>query len=270
MFFRLPGALFLRNLVERRSLLFQLVRRDFQQRFVGSAVGWIWGVIQPLVLLASWTFVFSVCLKQKMPAGEVTDNYPLFLFAGMLPWLLFSETVQRSTSSLLDQASLITKTVFPAEIVPVSIFLSSLMSHLIALGLAVAAVGIWLNHISPGLMLLPLYMLLLGMFAVGFGWILASLQVYLRDTAQVLTVILTFWFWLTPIFITEQQFPAQLRFLLAGNPLAYLVRAYRQLLLSGRWPSLDELGIMTAFALAMFVAGGLFFRHMKRGFADVL
>jgi ABC-type polysaccharide/polyol phosphate export permease len=205
-----------------------------------------------------------------MPAGEVTDSYPLFLFAGMLPWLLFSETVQRSASSLVEQASLITKTVFPAEMVPVSIFLSSLVSHLIALALAVAAVGIWLNQISPGLMLLPVYMLLLGMFAVGFGWILASLQVYLRDTAQVLTVILTFWFWLTPIFITERQFPARLRFLLAGNPLAYLVRAYRELLLSGRWPRLDELGIMAAFAVATFLAGGLFFRHMKRGFADVL
>ena len=227
-------------------------------------------MIQPLVLLASWTFVFSVCLKQKMPAGEVTDNYPLFLFAGMLPWLLFSETVQRSATSLLEQASLITKTVFPAEMVPVSIFLSSLISHLIALGLAVAAVGIWLNQISVGLLLLPVYMLLLGLFAVGFGWIIASLQVYLRDTVQVLTVILTFWFWLTPIFITEQQFPARLRFLLAGNPLAYLVRAYRELLLSARGPRLNDLGMMALFAVATFLVGGLFFRHMKRGFADVL
>ncbi len=267
---RLPGALFVRNLVERRSLLFQLVRRDFEQRFVGSAVGWIWGVIHPLVLLGSWTFVFSVCLHQQMPAGSITSSYPLFLFAGMLPWLLFSETVQRSASSLLDQANLITKTVFPAEIVPVSIFLSSLMSHLIALALAVAAVGIWMNHIGLGLLLLPIYMLLLGLFSVGFGWILASLQVYLRDTAQVLTVILTFWFWLTPIFITEQQFPKRLRFLLAGNPLAYLVRAYRELLLSARLPSLAELGVMTGFAAATFLVGGLFFRHMKRGFADVL
>ena len=267
---RIPGTLFLRNLVGMRSLLFQLVRRDFEQRFVGSAAGWLWGVIHPLVLLASWTFVFSVCLHQRMPAGEVTDSYPLFLFAGMLPWLLFSETVQRSASSLLDQANLITKTVFPAEIVPVSIFLSSLVSHLIALALAVAAVGIWLNQISAGLILLPVYMLLLGLFAVGFGWILASLQVYLRDTAQMLTVILTFWFWLTPIFITEQQFPTRLRFLLAGNPLAYLVRAYRELLLSGRWPGLDEVGIMAVFAVATFMGGGLFFRHMKRGFADVL
>src|ERR1700683_3729772 len=116
---RLPGALFLRNLVERRSLLFQLVRRDFQQRFGGSAVGWIWGVIQPLVLLASWTFVFSICLKQKTPAGEGTDRFPRFFFAGMLPWLLFTQPRQRSASSLLEQTSLIPKTVFPSEMVPV-------------------------------------------------------------------------------------------------------------------------------------------------------
>lgn len=251
-------------------MLFQLVRRDFEQRFVGSVVGWVWGIIHPLVMLASWTFVFSFCLHSKLDPGEVTDNYPLFLFAGMLPWLLFSETVQRSSASLLDQASLITKTVFPAEIVPVSIFLSSLVSHLMALGLVVAAVGIWLNRISAGLLLVPVYMMLLGMFAVGLGWILASLQVYLRDTSQILTVILTFWFWLTPIFITERHFPARVHFLLAGNPLAYMVRGYRELLLSALWPSLKDLGIIAAFAVTTFLVGGLFFRHMKRGFADVL
>src|SRR5437899_8640235 len=91
---RIPGTLFLRNLVERRSLLFQLIRRDFEQRFVGSAVGWIWGLIHPLVLLLSWVFVFQILLKQKAPPGE--NSYAIFVFAGMLPWLLFSETVQRS------------------------------------------------------------------------------------------------------------------------------------------------------------------------------
>jgi homopolymeric O-antigen transport system permease protein len=256
--------------VERRSLLFQLVRRDFEQRFVGSVVGWVWGLIHPLVMLVSWMFVFSVCLHTKLPPGEITTNYPLFLFAGMLPWLLFSETVQRSSSSLVEHAGLITKTVFPSEMVPVSIFLSSLASHLMALGLVVAAVSIWLNQISAGLMLLPVYMLLLGLFSVGCGWILASLQVYLRDTAQVLIVILTFWFWLTPIFITEGQFPRRLHFLLDWNPLAYMVRAYRELLLSQQWPGIDELSITALFAVAAFLAGGLFFRHMKRGFADVL
>ena len=81
--------------MERRSLLFQLVRRDFEQRFVGSAVGWIWGLIHPLVLLLSWTFVFQICLRQPA-ARRVSRTTALYIFAGMLPWLLFSETVQRS------------------------------------------------------------------------------------------------------------------------------------------------------------------------------
>ena len=93
---RIPGSFFLRNLVGRRSLLFQLVRRDFEQRFVGSIIGWVWALIHPLVLLVCWWFVFSVSLKVAVPPGEGTRNYALFVFAGMLPWLLFSESVQRS------------------------------------------------------------------------------------------------------------------------------------------------------------------------------
>jgi len=267
---RVPGTLFLRNLVERRSLLFQLVRRDFEQRFIGSAMGWIWGVIHPLVLLVSWWYVFSVCLRQTLPADEVTQNYPLFLFAGMLPWLLFSDTVQRSASSLLDQANLITKTVFPAEIVPVSVFLSTLVSHLLALALMIAVVGIWDNQISFFLLLLPLYMAAIGLFAVGLGWIVASLHVFLRDTSQVLTVALTLWFWVTPIMITEEHFPHWAQFLKIANPMYFGVRAYRQILLTSRFPDPSDLLMLTAYGATTFLVGGLFFRYMKRGFADVL
>lgn len=266
---RIPGTLFLRNLVERRDLLFQLVRRDFEQRYIGSAMGWIWGLIQPLVLLLSWTFVFQGLLKQPHPGVE---NYPLWLFAGMLPWLLFSETVQRSATCLLDHANLITKTVFPAEIVPLSIFLSALVGHALALGLLMAAVGVWLNHISVFLILLPLYVFVIGLMAVGLGWIVASLHVFLRDSAQVLSVILTFWFWLTPIFVPEDLYrrKAWTGHLLAANPMAYVVRGYRAMLIDSVPLSAADLGIAAAFGAAMFVAGGLFFRHMKRGFADVL
>jgi lipopolysaccharide transport system permease protein len=267
---RFPGVLFLRNLIERRGLLFQLVRRDFHQRYVGSAAGWLWGVIHPIVLLLSYTFIFSVCLHQKPGPGQVTQNYPLFLFAGMLPWLLFNETVTRSSAALVEQASLITKTVFPAEIVPVSIFLSALVSHLMATALVVAGAAIILNHISVTLVFLPVFIALLGLFAIGIGWIASSLQVYLRDTAQVLTVALTFWFWLTPIFITEQQFPRSLRFLLVLNPLAYIVKAYREMLLGYHIPSWPDLGMTTLYSVGAFFIGGLFFRYMKRGFADVL
>ena len=256
--------------MERRSLLFQLVRRDFEQRFVGSAMGWIWGVIHPLVLLASWWYVFSVCLKTPLPKGEVTQSYALYLFAGMLPWLLFSDTVQRSASSLLDQANLITKTVFPAEIVPVSVFLSAVVSHLLALALMVAVAAIKENQISIFLVLVPVYVFALGLFAVGLGWIVASLHVFLRDTAQVLSVVLTLWFWMTPIMIPETYFPSWAKPLKFANPLYFGVRAYREILLTSQFPNPLDLLALTAYGAGTFLAGGLFFRYMKRGFADVL
>ncbi|HLM98566.1 MAG TPA: ABC transporter permease [Bryobacteraceae bacterium] len=266
---RIPGLFFLQNLIERRSLLFQLVRRDFQQRFVGSVAGWVWGLIHPLVLLVTWTYVFSVCLKQKLPDGQ-PGTYPLFIFAGMLPWLLFSDTVQRSSSSLVEQASLITKTIFPSEMVPLSVFLSSLVSHLLALVLMLVATEIKVRSLGLPLAVLPLYMLLLGMLAVGIGWVVAALQVYLRDTAQFVTVILTAWFWMTPIFIFEDQVPARLRILVYANPLAGVVRAYRLVLLSTRVPGWREALPLAVVSLAVFFLGGLVFRHLKRGFADVL
>jgi lipopolysaccharide transport system permease protein len=186
---RIPGTHFARNLIERRTLILQLVKRDFQQRYVGSAAGWLWGVAHPLVLLASYYFIFGIILKGTPGPNEATTNFPMFLFCGMLPWMLFLETVQRSSVSLVEQANLITKTVFPAEIVPVSIFLSSGISNMLALALAIAGGVVFLGHLSPLLAVLPVFMLFLGMFAIGIGWIAAALQVYLRDTAQVLSVI---------------------------------------------------------------------------------
>lgn len=265
-----PGTLFLRNLVERRGLVYQLIRRDFEQRYIGSAAGWLWGVIHPLVLLLSWTFVFQLCLKVTLPRGEVTQHYTLFLLAGWMPWFLFQETVQRSANSMVDHANLITKTVFPAEIIPISIFFSTLINHLFTLILVIGAVVWWTHHLSWQIVLLPVYMLLTGMLAVGIGWFAASLQVYLRDTAQIVMVIMTLWFWLTPIFVFEQQYPKELQWLLEYNPLAYLVRAYRERLLSTRPFDLEELGVIAFYSVLAFIVGGLMFRQLRRGFADVL
>lgn len=204
------------------------------------------------------------------PEGEDARSYPLYILAGMLPWLLFSETVQRSASSILDQANLITKSVFPAEIIPVSVFLSQMMGHLLALALAVGATTVILNHVNVFLTLLPFYLLVTGLLAVGLGWIVASLHVYLRDTAQVVSVMMTLWFWMTPIFISPKDYPVRARFLLTINPLSYLVQGYRSMLLGAHAPNLQDLAIAGLYGVVLFFIGGLFFRHMKRGFADVL
>jgi lipopolysaccharide transport system permease protein len=267
---RFPGSHFLRNLVRGRSLIYQLVRRDFEQRYVGSIAGWLWGLIHPLVLIGIYTLVFSYALGVRLPPGEVTDNYPLFLFAGMLPWLLFSETLQRSAPALVDYANLIKKTVFPAEIVPLTVFLSTLLSHLLAMALMIAAVGVWLKQFNPAVLSLPLVLLLLGMLSLGLAWMAAGLHVYLRDTAQVLAVLLTAWFWLTPIFLFEDKFPPKMRLVIELNPLTYAVRAYRDALLANRLPHASDLLALAGFAIVAFLLGGLFFRYTKRGFADVL
>ncbi len=271
---RVPGFYFLTLLVRNRSLVYQLVRRDFEQRYVGSAVGWVWGLIHPLVLLAVYTFVFQGLLRSHLPRGEVTDKYALFLFAGMLPWLLFSETLQRSASSLIDYASLIKKSVFPAEIVPLSIYLSTLISHVLAMVLLVGAVAVWEQRVSVTLLVLPVYFVLVGMLSLGLAWIAAALHVYLRDTAQVLAVVLIVWFWLTPIFlyeaVYENVFGEKLRVLLALNPLAYVVRGYRDSVLGNRLPAGSDVLVLATLAVCSLVIGGLFFRYTKRGFADVL
>jgi len=116
---------------------------------------------------------------------------------------------------------------------------------------------------------LPVFVFSTGLLAVGLGWVVGSLHVFLRDTAQLLSVALTFWFWLTPIMIAESLYPPKARWLLAANPLFYAVQGYRAIVLRGIFPA-RELAILTAFGAAAFLLGGLFFRHMKRGFADVL
>jgi len=126
------------------------------------------------------------------------------------------------------------------------------------------------GHFSILIVLLPFYTALLGLFAIGLGWVTSSLQVYLRDTAQVVIVMLTGWFWFTPIFIDEARFPEKARFLVHWNPMAHLVKAYRQRLLTADVPSLNEFLFLAAISLAMFIIGGMVFRQLKRGFADVL
>lgn len=271
---RIPGSHFVRILLRNRSLIYQLVRRDFQMRYVGSMAGWLWGLIHPLVLLGVYTFVFVYAFGIKLPPEEVTQNYPLFLFAGMLPWMLFSESLQRSASALPEYSNLIKKSVFPAEVVPLTIFLSNLISHFLAVALMMVAAAIWLGQVSWTVIVLPFYVLILGLLTVGLSWIAAGLHVYLRDTAQILSVVLTAWFWLTPIFLYEEilrdKFDGRLAFLLVVNPMAYMVRFYRSTLLGNEISPWPDLLLMGLFSAVIFVAGGLFFRRMKRGFADVL
>ena len=264
------GLNFIGKLIRHRGLIKNLVIRDLKSRYVGSTMGFFWSVIHPLVLLASYTFVFSVIMKQRLGPEAGTSSFAIYLFCGILPWLVFQETLTRSSNILVDHANLITKTLFPAEILPVSVLIANLINHFIGLGIFLIVSIFYLHKISWLVILIPVYLFALSLFALGLSWFLASVQVFLRDTAQILTVVLTFWFWFTPIFFDEQRIPQGLRVVMQLNPLAAVVTAYRNCLLNHEFPRVQGLLLLYAFAVATFIGGGLFFKYTKRTFADVL
>jgi ABC-type polysaccharide/polyol phosphate export permease len=120
------------------------------------------------------------------------------------------------------------------------------------------------------ILLLPVYMFFVGLLGVGIGWIASSLHVYLRDTGQVFTVLMTLWFWMTPIMISRQQIPDAFQPLVTLNPMSWIVQAYRERMLSVAWPDPVDSAVIATYGIVVFVAGGLFFKLLKRGFADVL
>jgi ABC-type polysaccharide/polyol phosphate export permease len=261
---------FILQLWVRRHLILNFVIRDVKSRYVGSFMGLFWSVVHPLVLLVCYTFVFSIVFRVR-PFTEATDNFAVFLFCGILPWLYFQDSVVRCCSSILDNAGLIRKTLFPSEILPVSLVVSNLVSHLIGLAILLVVLG-FMGLLSWTLLFLPVFILLLMLMTLGLGWFVAALQVFLRDTIHLVTVFMILWFWFTPIFYSadNDNVPVLLRALIRLNPLSYVVEGYRDALLEHQAPALTPLLILMAFAGAAFLVGGFVFRNTKREFIDVL
>ena len=262
---------FLKKIFIQRGLIRNFVVRDLKARYVGSFMGLFWSVIHPIVLLVSYTFVFLVVFKQQpRPEDTGTTNFPLFLFCGILPWLFFQDTLQRSSTVLIDNASLVTKTLFPSEILPLSILLAACVNHIIGFAILLCVIFFTIGKVSLLILLVPVYFFLLMLFTLGLSWFVSSLNVFIRDISQIITVVLTFWFWFTPIFYTANRFPKKLMFLVHWNPMAPVVIGYRDCLLRMKMPDLSVLAVLAGVSMAIFAAGGLFFRKTKREFVDVL
>ncbi len=254
----------------RKHLIFNMVGRDLKNRYVGSLMGFFWSVIHPVVLLVCYTFIFSIVFKVK-PFIQATDNFAVFLFCGILPWLFFQETVTRSCTSIIDNSNLIRKSIFPSEILPLTLLISSLVTHLVGLGILFIVLLV-MGLFSWTWIFFLIYLLLLMILLLGVGWMVAALQVFLRDTVQLVNVFMVMWFWFTPIFYSmdNENIPGKLRMLLYLNPLSYVVRGYRSCFLEHRIPDWNEVVILAGFSAAAFILGGLLFRNTKREFIDVL
>lgn len=259
-----------RILFVHRNVIQRFIFRDIRGRYANSVMGISWAVIQPVVLLLLYTFVFSMILKVRLGGAEGTASFAMYLFCGMLPWLAFAEGVSRSASVILENVQLIKKVVFPSEILPAYVVGSALVMEFIGLVIFLIAVSIFYHVPGWTLLALPPVIALQVMFTLGLGWLVASINVFLRDVGQLLGLGLTLWMFLTPIFYPAEMIPPEFRFALTWNPMHHLIQAYRDVILDRQLPDFSQTLPLTLIALATFLAGSWFFRRSKNAFVDVI
>jgi lipopolysaccharide transport system permease protein len=266
-----PAGL-LYNLYLHRHLLRQLTRRDIESRYRGSSLGLLWALVTPLLLLAIYTFVFSVIFQARWQQGGSVDrvDFAITLFAGLIAFGVFTECVNRAPLLITGNPNYVKRVVFPLEVLPVTVLGSALFHALISMGVLVAGL-LAVRHTLPAtILLLPVAALPLVALSLGTAWFLASLGVYLRDTANAVSLVTQMLFFLTPLFYPIEAVPAAFRPLLWINPLSAVVDGFRRVAVFGQPLAWLPWAAVTAVSLAMLLLGYAWFMKTKIGFANVI
>lgn len=253
------------ELWQYRELLFVLVWRDVKVRYKQTVLGTIWAILPPVFTMV----IFSVVLGKLANLSFEAGPYPIVLFAGMLPWTLFSTSVAKAGDSLVSQSHLLTKIYFPRLLVPTASIGSTLVDFLLSCGVYVCLM-LYFNHL-PGVSvaLLPFLVGLTAMMALGIGYILSSLAISYRDFRFIIPFMLQAWFFLSPVIFPVSLIPQDYRWVLPLiNPMTGVITAFRYALLGApmEW---WWLGVSVIFAIVVFIFGIYNFRRVERRFADI-
>jgi lipopolysaccharide transport system permease protein len=258
-------ALNLRDLWHYRDLLYILTERDIKVRYKQTALGATWAIIQPLFTMLIFSLFFG-----KL-AGIPSDGipYPLFVYAGILPWIFFSNALNKSGNSLVSNSNLITKVYFPRMIIPIATVAAGLLDFLIAFVFLVILMFYYGVGVSANLLMLPVLVVLTSLLAIGVGMYTSALNVKYRDIGQILPFLVQLWMFATPIIYPASIVPEQWRWLLSINPLAGLIEGYRASFFGTPFDWF-ALAISAVITFGILIYAAYTFRKMERGFADVI
>lgn len=261
----------LSSLIANRGLVLQLTQREIAARYRGSVLGVAWSFVTPMLMLAIYTFVFSVVFKARWDtAMDNRFEFALILFAGLLVFYFFSECVARAPTLMLENPSYIKRIIFPLEAMGWVVLLNALFNMLISLAILLAASVLILGWPPLTALWLPLVLLPFLLFTLGLVWFLASTGVYLRDVRQLVGIILPMLMFASPLFYPVSALPEVARDWMKLNPLAVTMEQVRDVLLFGHLPDAGWLLLSLALSLATAWAGLAWFLITKRGFADVV
>jgi len=259
-----------RSLWQYRHFIISSIRGDLKGRFVRSRLGGLWFILHPLAQALIFSIVLSEVLKARLPDTDSPAAYPIYLLSGMAAWTLFSEILTRSMTVFIEQAPVMKKIAFPRLCLPVIVGGTALINHLLLL-VALFVIFIFLGHI-PGraLVLLPIGIILIAAIGFGLGVILGVMNVFIRDVAQVMMIVLQLWYWLTPIVYPANVLPEKYAFLIGLNPIAPLVALYQDALLFNRWPNPESLIVPAVLGVVSMAFAMIFFRRASPELVDVL
>jgi len=263
------------SLWQYRVLIKHMVLREVASRYKGSLLGLMWSVINPILMLAVYTFFFSVVFQSRWSGADHVGSdskfeFAIVLYAGLLVFNLFSECISRAPSLILSNANYVKKVIFPLEVLPWVALGSALFHVLIGFGVILVFIVLAGMPLYASAVLFPLVLLPLVPMIMGLCWLLSSVGVFFRDIGQIIGMALTALMFLSPIFYPTSALPESLQSLLYWNPLTFVIEQSRNVLIWGALPDFGGLLVYSAVSLGVAWLGLLAFKAMRSGFADVL
>jgi lipopolysaccharide transport system permease protein len=250
--------------IQYRHLIWILALKELKIRYRGSAFGFFWSILNPLLLLLIYVFVFTVIFKASAKA------YPVYLFVGLLPWNWFAGSINEATISIVSSGAFVNKSTLPSELLVIVKVVSNFINY--ALSLPVLLLFIFIFGVSIGLPLIvfPVIVIIQFFITCGIGFFVATWEVYYRDMQHIVMNLLQFLFFGMPIMYFEQQLPLKAQKLIFLNPLAYLIKSYQSIFYYNYFPKPFYLALLSLVAVVVYILGFLYFRAHKEEFPELV
>ncbi len=255
----------LKGLWKYRGLVWALTKRHLSTRYRGSVLGYLWSLLNPLCLMLIYTLVFRYFIRFQQ-----VENYTLFLFCGLLPWIWISSGLSEGVASIASGGNLITKSIFPAQVLPTVAVLTSMLNFILSLPVLLVFVLAFGVSLKLTMLALPLLIAVQMVLMYGLVLLLSSLNVQFRDTQHLVGNLLSFLFFLCPIVYPVSAVPEKFQFTMDWNPFALITLFYHNLILDGLWPSASAVVYLLVFGFFCLVVGNLVYNYYKEGFAELL
>ncbi len=261
---------FLKHIKENKSLLIRLTKNEFQKQYLGSYLGLVWAILQPLSFILVMWFVFEVGFRATPVVGDTP--FVLWLLSGMIPWFFMADAISSGTNSIISSAYLVKKVAFRVSILPLVQIGSSLMVH--SMLLVILMIVFILHGKMPTIywLQLPYYALCAVVLTLGISWLTSALRVFIKDIGNFIGIVLQLGFWFTPIFWSVDILPEKYLYLIKLNPFFYIVDGYRNTFVNHVW-FWEQYRVTPYFlitTLIFLVLGAIVFKRLRPHFGDVL